>query len=65
MWGSGELGVEPDDFGGKQDHLAMGLEGWPVGYPGVGHGEAGQWNDLNGSNKLFFVVEFEGGYSYT
>lgn len=65
MWGSGELGVEPDDFGKKQDHLAIGLESWPVDYPGAGFGEAGQWNDLNGSNKLFFVVEFEGAYSYT
>jgi hypothetical protein len=64
MWGSGELGVEPDDFGKKQDHLAIGLESWPVGYSGAGFGEAGQWNDLNGSNKLFFVVEFEGAYSY-
>jgi hypothetical protein len=57
MWGSNATPPEPDDFGKKQDHLALGLEDWPVG-------DAGQWNDLNGSNKLFFVVEFEGAYSY-
>jgi len=57
MWGSNGSLSEPDDFGKKQDHLALGLEDWPVG-------DAGQWNDLNGSNKLFFVVEFEGAYSY-
>ena len=64
MWGAGDLGFEPDDFGGKQDYLALGLESWPVGYSGAGYGEAGQWNDVNGANKLFFVVEFEGAYSY-
>jgi Lectin C-type domain len=58
MWGSNGSLSEPDDFGKKQDHLALGLEDWPVG-------DAGQWNDLNGSNKLFFVVEFEGAYSYS
>jgi hypothetical protein len=57
MWGSNGSLSEPDDFGKKQDHLALGLEDWPVG-------DAGQWNDVNGSNKLFFVVEFEGAYSY-
>lgn len=57
MWGINGSLSEPDDFGEKQDHLALGLQDWPVG-------DAGQWNDINGSNKLFFVVEFEGAYSY-
>ena len=57
-WGTGSLGTEPDNYS-NQDSLAMGLENWPYGYPGVGFGSAGQWNDLNGSNTLWFVVEFD------
>jgi hypothetical protein len=57
MWGSNDSLSEPNDTGKKQNHLSMGLEDWSAG-------DAGQWNDLNGSNKLFFVVEFEGAYSY-
>ncbi len=61
-WGSGKRGSEPDKFkdNGKttQNHLALGLENWPSGSSdGEGYGNAGQWNDLNGSNKLWFVVE--------
>ena len=58
-WGSGTLGSEPDNFNGNQDHLAFGLENWPAGSSPAGFGEYGQWNDINGSNNLFSLVEFD------
>lgn len=58
-WGSGGGIIEPDDAGGTQDYLAMGMETWPwVGFnPGFVIGNPGQWNDISGDNKLYFVVE--------
>lgn len=53
-WGAGE----PDDFNNSQDYAAIGLAAWPQGNGSLG--SAGQWNDINGNNKLFFVVEIEG-----
>lgn len=46
-------GNEPDNFGGGvgQDGLGMAVESFP-------NGEAGEWNDVNHNNALFFVVEF-------
>ncbi len=52
-WGSGFVN-EPDDFDG-QDALAMALESWPVG---GGIGTAGEWNDIDENNLIYFVVEF-------
>lgn len=51
-WGdpNGAGQAEPDDYLGDQDYGAFGLEDWP-------NGDAGQWNDLNGDNKLPFIVE--------
>lgn len=46
-WGS-----EPDDFGGKQDALAFAITDWPLG-------KAGQWNDVNELNELYFLIEIE------
>lgn len=57
-WGSGSLGSEPDDFGGLQDFLAMGVGKWPA--PAGGMGAPGQWNDLDGSNLLWSVIEWDG-----
>jgi hypothetical protein len=60
-WGSGKLGREPDNASGQieQDYLALGLENWPYGsLAGQGFGKAGQWNDINGNNKLISIVEF-------
>ena len=34
----------------------MGLEDWSRSNPGK-YGSAGQWNDINAENKLFYVVE--------
>lgn len=57
-WGSGDLGTEPDNSNGNQHYLALGLENWPAGSAyGTGFGNAGSWNDLNGSNELFYIVE--------
>ena len=53
-WG---YGGEPDDWQG-QDAAAIGLEKWP--YPGGGLGNAGQWNDVDVTNGLYALVEFDG-----
>ena len=51
-WGSLQSGQnEPDDYLNKQDALAISLNGWPLG-------TAGQWNDLDQNNTLFFIVEY-------
>ena len=43
--------IEPDDFNNSQDALAMSVDGWPLG-------SAGEWNDLDENNTLYFVVEY-------
>ena len=55
-WGKGWGGEEPDDSQGFQHRLALGLEDWSRSNPGK-YGSAGQWNDVNADNKLFYVVE--------
>lgn len=70
LWGTGSLQwpgrnatSEPDysRIGDKiQNSLALGLENWPLGYSsGKGAGDAGHWNDVIETNKLYFVVEIE------
>lgn len=54
--GHGAGGSEPDNFG-NQDCLAMAVTAWPAANPGF-FGEAGQWNDIDCSNSLNFVVEY-------
>jgi cyclophilin family peptidyl-prolyl cis-trans isomerase len=56
-WGSGLLGTEPDNALGVQDALAMSLTVWP--YPNGGIGTAGKWNDLNATNLLYSVIEWD------
>ena len=51
-------GVQPDNAGGAEDALAMGLADWPE--PFYDLGDTGQWNDLNAENPLFYLVEFDG-----
>ena len=60
-WGSGGGITEPDNSGGIQDYLAMGMETWPwVGLNlGFVIGNPGDWNDITGTNRLYFVVEKE------
>jgi len=55
--GHGAGGSEPDNFD-NQDCLAIGLEGWPTFDPGY-YGSKGQWNDIDCSNRLGFIVEFD------
>ena len=61
-WGHGAWGNEPDDYPlespSSQNNLAMGLEGWPTGFPG-GMGNASEWNDVSGTNLLAYVIEFD------
>ena len=51
-------GIQPDNLGGAENALAMSLEDWPE--PFYDLGATGQWNDLEGSNKLLYVIEFDG-----
>lgn len=44
-------GNEPDDYLG-QDALALSLNGWPLGV-------AGEWNDVDHNNSLYFVIEYD------
>ena len=43
--------MEPDDFF-DQDALAISLDGWPLG-------AAGQWNDVDQSNLLYSIIEYD------
>lgn len=45
-------GIEPDDFGDGQDALGLALTDWPLGL-------AGQWNDIDHTNELYFVIELD------
>ncbi len=63
-WGSGtshtDGGSEPDDYGTGQDYLALGLQNWPPSADaGAGYGDAGSWNDIKGTNELYFVAEYD------
>jgi hypothetical protein len=65
-WGSGGGITEPDNSN-NQDYLAMALESWPSASLGTGFtiGTAGKWNDIAGTNRLFFVLEKDGAASST
>ena len=56
-WGGASSGSpnEPDNFN-NQDAAAIGLSGWPSSNPGF-LGNAGEWNDIDTSNQLYYVVE--------
>ncbi len=43
-------GNEPDDFN-NQDGLALAVTNWPRGL-------AGQWNDVNDLNQLYYIIEY-------
>ena len=58
-WGGTNTGSgsnEPDDYGSSQDAAAIGMEAWPA--PGTGN-IAGEWNDIDKSNTLYFIVEYD------
>ena len=50
-------GVQPDNAGGSENALAMGLANWPA--PFYDLGSMGEWNDLEADNRLLYLVEFE------
>jgi hypothetical protein len=45
-------GNEPDDFDG-QDALGFAITNWPLGV-------AGQWNDVDETNVLYYAIEYIG-----
>lgn len=53
-WGGTSSGSpkEPDDYQGSQNAAGIALQNWP-------NGIASEWNDINASNPLYFVVEYE------
>jgi len=56
-WGGTSTGTpnEPDNYGAGQDNAAIGLAGWPAGTTILGI--ASEWNDIDGSSLLYFVIE--------
>ena len=51
--------ARPDNYN-NQDYLALGIQNWPYGSStGSGYGDAGEWNDLRGTNLLYYVVEID------
>ncbi len=46
-------GDEPDDSGG-QDAAGIALSDWPSGV-------AGQWNDVDTNNTLYYIIEYDAG----
>lgn len=47
---------EPDNFNNAQDAAAIALEPWPknIGFLG----QAGEWNDINANNQLYYIIEY-------
>ena len=45
--------MEPDNFNGSQDALALSINGWPFG-------TSGEWNDIDETNRLYFIIEYNG-----
>jgi len=56
-WGTTAQQNEPDNFQNKQDAAAIALTEWPKGSGSLG--KKSQWNDVDISNKLFYVIEFD------
>ena len=58
-WGTTDgIQNEPDNYQGSQDAVAIALQSWPVN-AGFELGTAGQWNDVDTANRLYYVVEFD------
>ncbi len=58
-WGGTSTGTpnEPDNFFMAQHAAGIGMDAWPFGSGGT-HGIAGEWNDIEASNDLYFIVEY-------
>jgi len=48
--------MEPDNYMGSQNAGAVALSDWPKDKGTLGH--AGEWNDINESNHLYFVIQY-------
>ena len=61
-WGAGTAFgsyIKEPDNSYNQDFLALGMTKWP-NFEGYGKiGSPGQWNDVQGGNTLYFVVEMD------
>ena len=58
-WGTADgMQNEPDNYQSSQDAVAIALQSWPVN-AGFELGTAGQWNDVDIANRLYYVVEFD------
>jgi len=55
-WGGKSAGLimEPDNYS-EQDAAAIALTGWPYGTTVLG--AAGEWNDIDITNDIYFIVE--------
>jgi hypothetical protein len=55
-WGGKSEGLimEPDNYS-EQDAAAIALTGWPYGTTNLGI--AGEWNDIDITNEIYFIVE--------
>jgi len=53
-WGGTSTGTpnEPDDFFSSQDGAAIALGNWPYGI-------AGEWNDIDMPNTLYYIIEYD------
>ena len=52
-------GPEPDNYNGTQNRAAMAVQNWPAfASTGTQIGNASQWNDINGTNSLHYVIEW-------
>lgn len=59
-WGGTSAGTpnEPDDFMNNQDAAGIALSSWPAGSSSP-LGVAGEWNDIDQTEQLYYVVEIE------
>jgi len=49
-------GTEPDNSGNIQDAAGIAITQWPVNSGSLG--SAGQWNDIDKSNTLHYIIEY-------
>ncbi len=50
-------GPEPDNYAG-QNRAAIAIASWPSFAYGEQIGDAGQWNDIKGTNTLHYIIEW-------
>jgi hypothetical protein len=57
-WGGTAKGKiqEPDNYAGHQNAAAIALAPWPDSSAALG--QAGEWNDLDINDKLYFIIQY-------